>query len=161
MTLKDTIMAELEELSNEEQIEVHNAWCETQGYWDDFIERVSEIDGLYSGVAPSEIIERFSSINIYDDYYILDGYGHAQSFDYYTDSPCQSFDEIAEYCADYEDSLNNDRLQNAIDEWLEENSEPEDDGDSWSHGGEDAAMDRYFEKKYGVELGVEYDKSGD
>ena len=149
--LKERILEELQELPNTEQIQIHNAWCEAEKYYDDYIERVDDIDELYSGFTPLEILERFSGINMAEDYYIINGYGHAESFDYYdTECPCQDFQGIADYCARNQDSLDNARIQEVIDEWLEEQEEPEYESEedaAWSNGGEEEAMERYYESK--------------
>lgn len=156
--LKNRIEAVLRnDLHTDELVRLHNQYCEDNNYYDDYIDRMSDIDDLYSGLKPSEILDRFEGVNTNDEYYIMGIYG-AQSFDYYGQSPVTLYEEIAQYCADNEDSMDCSEIQECIDEWYEENEELEEEPEyvskeeaAWDNGGEDSYMEHYFETKYGKE----------
>lgn len=115
-----------EELTTAELVDLHNGFCEVNRYYDDWIEQTWDINTLYSGKSPLEIIETFNGLNTSKRYYILDMYG-ATSFDYYDDSPVTYYEEIAMRCAHYDDGLGNSKIRECIEEWEAENEEEEED----------------------------------
>ncbi len=124
-TLKDRIEELLRnDLSTLDMVEVHNAYCDRNKYYDDWIERVSDIDFRFSDTPPTEIIDRLGKINT-SDYYYVEGIYDTTSFDYYDESPITYYEDIAQYCADYEDDLGNREIRDCIDEWNEEHEEDE------------------------------------
>ncbi len=149
MELKDRIREVLAEFSEEDMVQVHNAFCVMNDYYEDYIEHMYDLDEYCEGLTPTEIINSFGHINTYDDYFIAGIYG-AQSFSYYDHSPVTLYDEIADYCARNEDWLYNLDIKQCIEEYLEEQEEPEYESEedaAWSNGGEEEAMERYYESK--------------
>lgn len=123
--LANRIFDLLGDITDSEMISIHNEYCNQNYYYDDYIERVADIDDLYNGLKPSEIIDIFEDLNPRDTYYVR-GTNGVQSFNSYYESPVEDYASIATYCAENDDDLGSNEIRQCIDEWNEEHEDEED-----------------------------------
>lgn len=100
---------------NEDEILVNiwNRYCDSAGYQDDMIYRMSELNELLEGYKPMEVAEmiHFGNFNPMHEYFYFDGYGNLGSFEFLEYSDC-GYDEYAlsEYAVEQGDDLENDEI---------------------------------------------------
>lgn len=123
--LIERIEETLYDMSEAEQMEVWNEYCDANNYTDDRIE-YNEPDELLGGQTPSEILRGIDigEYDLNDTYAYFTIYGLRSSN--YLDE-CQPFDlsVVIDYVINHEDALNNDDLQQVLDEYVEEEDEDE------------------------------------
>lgn len=119
-TKKQNLVALINELDENEKISIFNDYCEKNNYYDDMVYLTEEIDYLWEGKKPSEIIKIFGDVSMFDTYYSFDVYG-AYSYSFIEDNKSWYPDEIAEYIIQNDDDLG----CNEIKEYLDENTDEE------------------------------------
>lgn len=66
--IHDIIVNSLNWLDASNLIWVFNQYCENVNYMDDYIYQIEEIDDLFCGCSPLEVLEKCAGINTNDDY---------------------------------------------------------------------------------------------
>ena len=115
----------LYDMTEAEQMEVWNEYCDVNNYTDDKI-YYNEPDELLYGQTPSDILRGvdMDEYRLDDTYAFFTIYGLRSSN--YLDE-CQPFDlsVVIDYVINHEDALNNDDLQKVLDEYAESEDEDE------------------------------------
>lgn len=124
--LIDSIETTLDRLDDRDKVEAWNSYCDEAHYYDDRVYYYDDIDDLFSGMKPTELLELFacSEINTRDDYWKFDGYGNIRTA-WNVDSLIDTHD-IAVYCADNDDDLMLGDVRDLLDEYAEQDEEDED-----------------------------------
>lgn len=93
------------DLSMDEMVSVHNEYCSSKGYSDDFILSTNEFDDYYDGCTPTEIAlaVRFGDYNPNHEWFQFNGYANPVSSDYPSDFI--DVDSIAEWVYENEIDL--------------------------------------------------------
>lgn len=120
----DRIIEVLNDLSDYELIDVHNRYCENNNYMDDYIEYMSEIDCMFSGMSATEFLSKidFDNFDVNNNYFVYTIYGLV-SFDYVDDDNCPiCIDEIASYILNNSDDLECSEIADCLEE-IEETHE--------------------------------------
>ena len=103
MMTYEQIMRELRSMSDSDLVDVHNAYCETMGYYEDTIYENDDcfLDEHFS--CPSDLAKAicYGEYNYNDDYVTFDGYENLVSFDNVTVHAM--LDDIAYYVAEMDD----------------------------------------------------------
>ena len=131
MELYERIKEELESWGTDDLVEIWNDYCNECNYMDDYIE-YNNPDEFMCGRTPSEVLEQIGSdYDIHDDYAVYTIYGW-ESFNSTYDEHCPiDVDTLADWISEEEDGHGYDKLQDIIDEYLEEEeAEEPDDIDS-------------------------------
>lgn len=125
-TLEAKILEVLESLSDCELISVNNEY-EGNVNGENYINSMDEFDELHCGMTPWEIarVVTYGDFCAAHDYFRYNGYGNLESTDYVAD--WIDLEEIAAYCAEHEDALYCDEIQEAIDEYNDGLEESEDE----------------------------------
>lgn len=114
----DTIKEVIDNMTDSELIKLHNSYCNTNRYDDDFIYSMSEFDDIEDGRKPSEIAgDLCSDFSINDRYFYSDCYG-LHSFNYAGDAVDNVIfvNDIIRYMINSYDYLENDDIIDAVDE---------------------------------------------
>lgn len=127
MTRYEAIKEVLEDMHISDIVSVHNAYCDSCNYMDDYIYSMGEFDELMFNVEPWEVARAcyYGDFCPAHDYFYYNGYGNLESFDYVGDNDPISIDDIAAYVDSEEDSLNCNELQEVIDEYEEDEEDEE------------------------------------
>lgn len=133
----DAIMNALKSMEDDELVSVWNEYCDAANYFDDKIYSMDELDELYQGSEPSELLRRAfyghdqfgddSEFNPNRDYFTFNGYGNLISIEsvgwngYANRFMFDGFDEdaLAEYIADNRTTFDNDTLEDVFAEVVE------------------------------------------
>lgn len=124
MTSLERITEVLNDLSDYELIEAHNRYCENNNYMDDYIDYMSEIDCMFSGMSATEFLSKidFNNFDVNHNYFVYTIYGLV-SFDYVADDNCPiDIDEIASYILNNSDDLDCSEIADVLEE-IEETQE--------------------------------------
>lgn len=124
MTSLERITEVLNDLSDYELIDVHNRYCENNNYMDDYIDYMSEIDCMFSGMSATELLSKidFDNFDVNNNYFVYTIYGLV-SFDYVDDDNCPiCIDEIASYILNNSDDLDCGEIADCLEE-IEETQE--------------------------------------
>lgn len=121
-TLNDFLTEQIDSMSNDELMELNNAYCEAVNYPDDKIYNNDDdfLDEYFS--KPSEAIRavEYGSYKFTDRYATFNGYANLISYDNLTDNLCASVNEIVDY------AIENPNEFNMLDFDFEEETEEED-----------------------------------
>lgn len=84
---KAAFAEQIDDLSSDAVVALHNAWCDDKGYSDDFILSTDEFDGYYDGCTPTEIAlaVRCGDYNPNHEWFQFNGYANPVSTDYPSD----------------------------------------------------------------------------
>jgi len=118
MTKYETIQNVIDNMTDSELIKLHNSYCDTNCYTDDFIYSMSEFDDIEDGRTPSEVAgDICSDFSINDRYFYSDCYG-LHSFNYAGDAVNNVIfiHDIIRYMINSYDYLENDDIIDAVDE---------------------------------------------
>jgi hypothetical protein len=102
----DKIKEAITDLNESDMLELWNAYCEANNYYDDYIEW-NDIDELLYGCKPSEVLDKIDMNNYCqsDRYCVVDGWGEYISFDYVeADGSPFDLDSLAQWIYDNEDA---------------------------------------------------------
>lgn len=128
----EKIEAEILNLDTDDMRGLWNEYCESNNYYDDFIE-YNDPDELFYGYKPSEILDRIDmkDYSQSDKYCAVDGWGEYVSFDYINDNNSPfDLDSLAQWVYENEDArgyLDEDDISdhfdaiNFIDEYFTDN----------------------------------------
>ena len=118
MFREDEARKEIEEIIDgmdiDQQYYLFCEYCEKANYYDDRPERVDDIDELFYGMKPLEILDKLEGLNTCWDYFCFNGYGHVEEWegiDYVSD--------VVDYIIKNEESLENDDIQEILDKYSE------------------------------------------
>lgn len=118
MFREDEARKEIEEIIDgmnvDEQYSLYCEYCENANYCDDMPERVDDIDELFDGMKPLEILDKLKGLNTSWDYFCFNGYGNVEEWegiDYVSD--------VVDYIIENEDALYNDDIQEVLDKYSE------------------------------------------
>lgn len=117
----------IEDTDNSDAVAFHNEYCyETNNYDDEIIE-MERFDEICEGMMPSDIARSivYGDFNPNHDYFHFNGYGNFESTDCPTDWIYPG--DIAREVVDRECSFENDKIQEEIDSWNEDDEENSDD----------------------------------
>jgi len=117
----------IEDMDDSDAVALHNEYCyETNDYDDEIIE-MERFDEICEGMTPSEIARSivYGDFNPNHDYFHFNGYGNFESTNDPTDWIYPG--DIAREVVDCEKSFENDKIQEEIDSWSEEDDEETDD----------------------------------
>lgn len=132
-TRRDAIREYIESLSDCEQVDLWDDYCEAQNYYDDQIERMEDFNDLFYGMSPLDIIRRLDGdFDPNDDWFYFDCRGNCCSTDHPEYDVIQQ-DDIAEYVDEHEDDLNNSGLTELLESW---NEDADDDDDMTDYDSE-------------------------
>ena len=102
----DKIKEAITDLDDGDMVALWNDYCESNNYYDDYIE-YNDIDELLYGRKPSEVLESVDKNNYgqSDKYCVVDGWGEYVSFDYAdADNSPFDLDSLAQWIYDNEDA---------------------------------------------------------
>lgn len=120
-TKKEIIEQILGNLGDEELREVHNNYCEETRREEDWVyaNTDDQLNDFFINLEPCYIIRRvcFGEYIFADPYFVINGYGNLRS-GYIKDFVF--LPEIAEYIVKEVDALENDKIQEQLNEWTNE-----------------------------------------
>lgn len=119
--LREELTNYIEEMTVNAQYAIFCEYCEKMGYYDDRPEYTSSIDDYCMGMKPSEIIEKYGSLDLSWDYYYIDGYGDIEEWDGIETN--SSVEDIVDFIIDEDDDLNDVFIRDLLDEYSEEEEE--------------------------------------
>lgn len=120
----------IEDMDDSDAVALHNEYCyETNDYDDEIIE-MERFDEICEGMTPSDIARSivYGDFNPNHDYFHFNGYGNFESTDCPTDWIYPG--DIAREVVDRECAFENDKIQEEIDSWSDDDEEDEDEEDS-------------------------------
>lgn len=84
---KIAFVEQFDDLSEEEQVYLHNEYCDDKGYDDDLIQSTDNFDTCYEGATPTDVAlaVRCGDYNPNDDWFQFNGYNNPVSTDYPSD----------------------------------------------------------------------------
>jgi hypothetical protein len=116
MFREDEARKEIEEIINgmgiNEQYSLYCEYCERVNYGDDSPLLVEDIDELFYGMKPSEILDKLGGLNTSWEYFCYNGYGHVKQWE---GIDCVS--EVVDYIIENENELENDDIQEVLDKY--------------------------------------------
>lgn len=107
----ENIIDILENLPDNEKVYIHNRFCDYNNYMDNIIYFTEELDDLFDGKKPTEILRLCEDIDLRDDYFIDGVYGLESVKDL---SDVIDFNEIANYCIDYGADFDNEEIADIL-----------------------------------------------
>ena len=110
MDKREEIIALIDNMNIEEQYYLFCQYCEDANYMDDRPESSDEIDYIWSGCKPSELLDKMEGYNSSWDYYCFDGYGNVQEWE-----GIECPDDVADYIIDNDNALYNDNIREILD----------------------------------------------
>ena len=110
MTRYKKIKTALDEMSTAELTNIHNEYCNSIDYMDNYVYSMDEFDEIMSSLSPWEIARcaYYGNFCPAHDYFWFNGYGNLCSADFQPD--IISTEDIAEYIDANDDALNNDDI---------------------------------------------------
>lgn len=117
--LREQVLSELKRMNDYEVVDVCNEYCDKANYPDDHIYPIGEFDEFAQNISsPSELIRmaQFGSFDIRNHYFWTNGYGNLESSNRVAEFPV-SLEDVADYVADNECSLENSTIKDCIDEY--------------------------------------------
>jgi hypothetical protein len=107
---REAVIEHLESLDNDELVAIHNQYCDTESYMDDFI--YSNDENFFEEEFSGEVMKAvravtFGDYRYHDDYVQFNGYANLESFnspDKYVDIPSIA-ESILEHPSDYDIEL--------------------------------------------------------
>jgi len=124
------------QMDDNEIISIWNEYCEATQHYDDRIMDAYELEDIFYGVDPLELVNRFfygsdvyneeSGANPNRNYFTLNGYGNIVSFDYIYNEYSDKFyyidtDELTYYIIEKNEDFCNDDIRELLDKNLCEN----------------------------------------
>ena len=114
-TIKEILIEEIKEiiinLLDDDKVSLHNEYCKQANYYDDRVYYYEEIDDLWLGSKPTEILAELSDV-VGFDYFYFNGYGNATPLCDIED--IVSFYNISNYIIENEVNLGFDNLDEII-----------------------------------------------
>ena len=80
MSKREEIIEAIKDMDIDEQYYLFCQYCEGADCMDDMPESSDDIDEMWTGCKPSEILEHMDGYDNRWDYYSFDGYGHVQEW---------------------------------------------------------------------------------
>src|SRR5574344_3016853 len=104
----------IEEMGINEQYSLYCEYCERVNYGDDSPLLVEDIDELFYGMKPSEILDKLGGLNTSWEYFCYNGYGHIKQWE-----GIDHISEVVDYIIENENELENDDIQEVLDKYSE------------------------------------------
>lgn len=122
MTTRERLIDYINSMDDNEMVELHNNYCEAANDMDSRIYSMWDLDDVLAGMTPTDILcmGLYGNFMPKQDYFWFNGYGNLESADYISAMPIYASD-IADYILSKEDSLNDDKIQEILDEEDEDN----------------------------------------
>jgi hypothetical protein len=102
----------IEEMNIDEQFYLFRQYREDVDYYDDMPERVEDIDELYCGMTPSEILDELEGLNTNWDYFCFNEYGNVEQWE-----GIDCISDVVDYIIENENELGNDDIQEVLDKY--------------------------------------------
>lgn len=110
MDKRQQIIDAIDNMDIDDQYALFCQYCEDANYMDDMPESSYEIDDIWSGCKPSELLEKMDGYDSDWDYYCFDGYGNVQEWE-----GIEYPSDVADFIIDDDNSLYNDDIRNILD----------------------------------------------
>ena len=112
---KQKIVDYINGMGVDEEIALHNTYCDAANCMDDCIYTMDEMEEILDGVDKWELVRmiRFGDFDFMKEFWGFNGYGNLVSYDAW-ELPIYASD-IADYILLREDSLGNDEIQEILD----------------------------------------------
>ena len=110
MSKREEIIEAIKDMDIDEQYYLFCQYCEDADCMDDMPESSDDIDEMWTGCKPSEILEHMDGYDNRWDYYSFDGYGHVQEWE-----GIEYPSEVADYIIDNDNDLSNDDIRDILD----------------------------------------------
>lgn len=107
------------DFTEEQLVELHNAYCYMHDYYDDVIHYMSEFDEFASSMTPTDIVYNYGELNTQERFF-QEGVYQATSFDYYCDCSCSLLDDIVKWAVDNDEDFRIRELRGHLDDLEEE-----------------------------------------
>lgn len=116
----------LDDLSEDIIVDIWNEYCENNGYSDDMIYYVADLDELVTGTA-SEVLNAIDieAFNMNDEYMYCTIYGW-RSFSYMSEDNPIYISDLACWIYDEEEDCDIDEIEELFERWEEEDEEEDD-----------------------------------
>lgn len=117
--LREQVLSELKRMNDYEVVDVCNEYCNEANYPDDHIYSIDEFDDFTQNISsPSELVRmvQFGNFDIRNKYFWTNGYGNLESSNRVADFPV-ALEDVADYVADNECSLENITIRDCIEEY--------------------------------------------
>lgn len=112
--MNEEITTIIEEMNIDEQFWLFRQYCEDANCYDDMPERVEDIDELFDGMKPSEILDKLEGLDTCWDYFCFNGYGNVEQW-----NGIEYVSEVVDYIIENENALDNDDIQEVLDKYSE------------------------------------------
>lgn len=105
-----SIVSIIKDWTTEELVNAWNHRCDKENNMDERVEDMAFFDEMFQSLSPTEIIDKVRGCDFRtgDDYFAFNRCGNLESFTYIEDYSCFDFYALAEYLAEYGDSLTRD-----------------------------------------------------
>lgn len=116
MEKKQRLVDYINGMGVEEKIALHNTYCDAVNCMDDWIYAMDELEEALDSVDKWELVSmiRFGDFDFMKDFWKINGYGNLDAYNAW-ELPIFASD-IAYYILSKEDSLNDDKIQEILDE---------------------------------------------
>ena len=111
----------LGDMSFSELVDIHNQYCQSENYMDDWIYSMGEFDEILGETKPHELASLifYGDFNPNHDWFAFDGYANLVSFSY-DDKNCPiDIDDLSRFIDDTEDDCGYSELEDVINEIYE------------------------------------------
>lgn len=127
--MREEIREIIDNMNADEQVAIHNRYCDEVGYSDDEIFSMDEINEWLAGKDPDEILRMafYGDFRPCDEYFCFNGYANLESTDY--PDEWIDIDDIVDYIIDNDEDFDNDEIRDILDEDEEEEEEDEEEED--------------------------------
>ena len=125
--MREEIREIINNMGADEQVALHNRYCDEVGYSDDEIFSMDEINEWLAGKDPDEILRMafYGDFRPCDEYFRFNGYANLESTDY--PDEWIDIDDIVDYIIDNDEDFDNDEIRDILDEEEEEEDEEEEE----------------------------------
>lgn len=118
---KQKIVDYINGMGVEEKIALHNTYCDAANSMDDCLYSFDDMAEILDGVDKWEIVRmmRFGDFDFMKEFWKINGYGNLDSYNAWELPICA--EDIADYILSEDDSLNDDKIQEILDEEDDDN----------------------------------------
>lgn len=113
---KQKLVDYINDMGVEEKIALHNTYCDAANCMDDWIYAMDDMEEVLDGVDKWALVRmiRFGDFDFMKDFWQVNGYGNLDSYNAW-ELPIYAKD-IADYILSEDDSLNDGKIQEILDE---------------------------------------------
>lgn len=118
MTRYETIREALEDMSTQEIVNIHNAYCQATRMVDHYIYAMDDFDEIMAGFTPTDIAWKIycGDFNPNREYFWFNGYANLESSDYEPD--IIFIDDIARYIDEENDNLQSHAIEDIFEDHI-------------------------------------------